>query len=137
MQLNLFQNILNEVSKININEFINEIIERLEKMEQELVIDRFEGNIVVCEDRKTKEKIEILKQDIDEGLKEGDIIKQEKGKYIKRFSGWTQSNISVVRLRNNASAALSNATTISNNGTAITTPKMPFQKTLFFLPCVL
>ena len=83
MQLNLFQNILNEVSKININEFINEIIERLEKMEQELVIDRFEGNIVVCEDRKTKEKIEILKQDIDEGLKEGDIIKQEKGKYIK------------------------------------------------------
>lgn len=83
MQLNLFQNIVNEIRKIDINEFINEIIERLEKMEQELVIDRFEGNIAICEDRKTKQKIEISKQDLSEEIKEGDIIKKEKGKYIK------------------------------------------------------
>ena len=85
MQINLFQNIVNEISKIDINNFINEIIERLEKMEQELVIDRFEGNIAICEDRKTGEKVEILKENLEEGLKEGDIIKEENGKYIKNI----------------------------------------------------
>lgn len=85
MQINLFQNIVNEISKIDINNFINEIIERLEKMEQELVIDRFEGNIAICEDRKTGKKVEILKEDLEEGLKEGDIIKEENGKYIKNI----------------------------------------------------
>lgn len=85
MQINLFQNIVNEVSKININEFINEIIERLEKMEQELVIDRFEEDFVICEDRKTGKKVEILKEDLEEGLKEGDIIKEENGKYVKNI----------------------------------------------------
>lgn len=84
MQINLFKNISNEIKKIDINEFIKEIKERLEKMEQELVIDRFEGNIAICEDRKLGEKIEILKENLEEGLKEGDIIKQEKGKYIKQ-----------------------------------------------------
>ena len=83
MQINLFKNISNEINKIDINEFIREIKERLIKMEQELVIDRFEGNIAICEDRKTGEKIEILKENIENNLKEGDIIKQEKGKYIK------------------------------------------------------
>ena len=85
MQINLFQNIVNEINKLDINSFINEIIERLEKMEQELVIDRFEGNIAVCEDRKTGKKIEILKEDLEEGLKEGDIIKEKNGKYVKNI----------------------------------------------------
>ena len=62
MQLNLFQNIANEIKKIDVNEFINEIKERLEEMEEELVIDRFEGNVAVCEDRKTGKTIEILKE---------------------------------------------------------------------------
>ena len=35
MQLGLFQNIVNEIRKINISDFINEVIERLEKMEEE------------------------------------------------------------------------------------------------------
>lgn len=83
MQLNLFQNIANEIKKININEFINEIMERLEKMEQELVIDRFEGNIAVCEDSKTGKKVEISKENLEEGLKEGSIIKEENGKYVQ------------------------------------------------------
>lgn len=83
MQINLFKNISNEIKKIDINEFIKEIKERLEKMEQELVIDRFEGNVAICEDRKSGEKIEILKENLEKDLKEGDIIKLEKGKYIK------------------------------------------------------
>lgn len=83
MQLNLFQNIANEIKKIDINGFINEIIERLDKMEKELVIDRFEGNIAVCEDRKTGKKVEILKENLEKGLKEGDIIKEQNGSYIQ------------------------------------------------------
>lgn len=83
MELNLFENIVNEIKKIDLGEFINQIIERLDIMEKELVIDRFEENIAICEDRKTGEKYEILKENLDENLKEGDIIKEEKGKYVK------------------------------------------------------
>ena len=83
MQINLFKNIVNQIDKIDINKFISDIREGLEKMEQELVIDRFEGNVAICEDRKTGAKIEILKENLEENLKEGDIIKQEKGKYIQ------------------------------------------------------
>ena len=83
MELNLFENIVNEIKKIDLGEFINQIIERLDVMEKELVIDRFEEDIAICEDRKTGEKYEILKENLDENLKEGDIIKEEKGKYVK------------------------------------------------------
>lgn len=83
MELNLFENIVNEIKKIDLGEFINQIIERLDVMEKELVIDRFEEDIAICEDRKTGKKYEILKENLDENLKEGDIIKEEKGKYIK------------------------------------------------------
>lgn len=83
MELNLFENIVNEMKKINVEEFINQIIERLDKMEKELVIDRFEEDIAICEDRKTGKKYEISKENIDKDLKEGDIIKEEKGRYIR------------------------------------------------------
>ena len=83
MQLGLFQNIVNEIRKINISDFINEVIERLEKMEEELVIDRFEENIAVCEDRKTGKIIEIPIEKIQENVKEGDVIKQVEGIYKK------------------------------------------------------
>lgn len=68
---------------MNVNELVNEIIERLKQMEEVLVIDRFESNIAVCEDRKTGKVKEIPKENIEEGLKEGDIIKFENGKYVQ------------------------------------------------------
>ena len=83
MRLDLFQNIANEIKKIDINEFINEIRERLEKMEEEIVIDRFENNIAVCEDIKTGKIIEIPRKSIEKDAKEGDIIKNIEGKYKK------------------------------------------------------
>lgn len=83
MQLNLFQNIGKQLSKINIDDFIKEITERLNKMEEELVIDRFEENIAVCEDRKTGSIKEILKDDLPEGMLEGSLIKKENGKYVE------------------------------------------------------
>ena len=83
MQLNLFQNIGKQLSKINMDDFIKEITERLNKMEEELVIDRFEGNIAVCEDRKTGNIKEIPKEDLPEEVTEGSFIKKENGKYIE------------------------------------------------------
>ena len=81
MRLDLFQNIANEIKKIDINEFINEIRERLEKMEEEIIIDRFENNIAVCEDIKTGKIIEIPRKSIEKDAKEGDIIKNIEGIY--------------------------------------------------------
>lgn len=83
MQLGLFQNIVNEIRKINISDFISEVTERLTNMEEELVIDKFEENIVICEDRKTGKIIEIPRKDIQENVKEGDIIKKIEGIYKK------------------------------------------------------
>ena len=83
MQLGLFQNIVNEIRKINISDFINEVSERLEKMEEELVIDRFEDNTAICEDRKTGRIIEIPRNNIEKNVKEGDIIKKVAGIYQK------------------------------------------------------
>lgn len=83
MQLGLFQNIVNEIRRINISDFISEVTERLEKMEEELVIDRFEENSAICEDRKTSRIIEIPRENIEENVKEGDVIKKVEGIYKK------------------------------------------------------
>lgn len=83
MQLDLFKNIAKEMQKIEINQFLQELVERLTKMEEEYVIDRFEGSIAICEERKTGKKKEILKEELPEGIKEGSVLKEENGKYVK------------------------------------------------------
>ena len=50
--------------------------------EQCLVIDRFEGDIAVCEDRKTLEMININIQQLPAEVKEGDVIKLIDGLYV-------------------------------------------------------
>ena len=52
-------------------------------MKDELVIDRYEGNFAICEDRKTRKMKKISKEKIEKGLKEGSIIKYENGKYVQ------------------------------------------------------
>ena len=91
MQLDLFQNIINEVKKIDMGEFIKEISERMKQMEEELVIDRFEGNIAICEDRKTGKIKEIEIEKLQDNLQEGSVIKQENGKYVQ--ANWKQEEI--------------------------------------------
>ena len=83
MELNLLKNISNHIKDMDIGKFINEIEERFNEMEEELVIDRYEGDYAICEDRKTGAKKEILKTELQEGLEEGSVIKKENGKYIK------------------------------------------------------
>ena len=78
--MDLLQNIGKQVKTVA-EELIELLEERLTKMEQELVIDRFEGDIAVCEERNTKQKIEILKKDLPNEAKEGSILIFQEGKY--------------------------------------------------------
>jgi len=82
MKLNLFKNLSEGLQNVDVNKFIEEIKERLNKMEQELVIDRFEGNIAVCEDRKTKKMYHISKDELPKDVVEGTVLKYENGKYV-------------------------------------------------------
>jgi nucleoid DNA-binding protein len=82
LNIDILQNLVKTVSKIDVNEFINELTERLKIMEQELVVDRFEGEFAVCEDRKTKQTHNIEISKLPENIKEGNVIKFENGKYI-------------------------------------------------------
>lgn len=82
MQLNLFQNIAKGMKSTQVSNFMKEISERLKEMEEELVIDRYEGEIAICENKVTKEKKEIRKEELPKGLKEGSIIRREHGRYV-------------------------------------------------------
>lgn len=81
---NFFRTLENEAhSKINIENFMKEIESRLKNMqeEKEYTIDRFEGDLAVCEDRKTKEMINIKRKDLPEDSREGSILKLKNGKF--------------------------------------------------------
>lgn len=78
---NNIENNLSEVQKINsIQDFINKIKNKL-KQENIWVIDRFEGELVICENRNTKQLISIKSNQIPSEAKEGDVLKLVNGKY--------------------------------------------------------
>ena len=56
-------------------------IEKLQKMEETLVVDRIENNIAVCENRKNGKMQNISLTDLPAGVTEGTILKWENGKY--------------------------------------------------------
>ena len=66
-----------------IQDFINEIQERIEqeKAKMVLVVDRFEGDIAVCEDRETEEITNIDKSELPEDVHEGDVLRFNNDKY--------------------------------------------------------
>lgn len=64
-----------------IQDFLNDLSERLEKMEEILVVDRIEGNIAVCENRASSKMQDIAISDLPKGVKEGDVLKWKDGKY--------------------------------------------------------
>lgn len=96
--MNLFENLekLIENEKVkNINP-VNDKYENISQDElqlankldaiEEFTVDRFEDNVVVLENRKTQEIINMEKEELPEGLKTGDIIKKINGKfYIDRI----------------------------------------------------
>lgn len=68
-------------SKLNTNKIIenNDLKEELNAI---YVIDRFEGNYAVCENRETQEMKNINIYELPENIKEGDVLKYENGEYI-------------------------------------------------------
>lgn len=78
---NLSQNMDDKIYLANISNFLKELSERIEKMQDVLIIDRFEGEYAVCEKSKTKEMIDIKIEDLPEGSKEGTVLKLKNGKY--------------------------------------------------------
>ena len=85
--INKLQDLKNEIlTNEEIEKFIKDIDERLENMENEIktyTVDRIEGNIVVCENRATKEMININIKDLPEDISEGEIIENINGKFYK------------------------------------------------------
>ena len=64
----------NEV-KTGVGEFIHQISERMKMMEKDIwVVDRFEGEYVICENRNTKEKLP-------KEIKEGSVLNYKEGKF--------------------------------------------------------
>ena len=51
-------------------------------MEKDIwVVDRFEGEYVICENRNTKEKLEIQKEKLPKEIKEGSVLNYKEGKF--------------------------------------------------------
>lgn len=65
----------------NISQTEIELAQKLDAVE-EFSIDRFEEDMIVLENRKNGEKININKDKLPRNLKEGDIIKRINGKYF-------------------------------------------------------
>ena len=82
MLLDGLEKMAQEIKQVDIGHFIEQITERLEKMDEKWVIDRMEGNIAICEERNTGKKKEIAKEQLPEGAKEGSVLKQENEKYV-------------------------------------------------------
>ena len=84
--------LINEMAKViennknintgnGINEDEIELAQKLDAIE-EFTVDRFEENYVVLENRKTNEIINVNKNELPEGIDEGDILDKINGKYI-------------------------------------------------------
>ena len=57
-------------------------IELMDSNIKEYTIDRFEGNIAVCEDRATKEMTNIKIENLPKGIKEGSILTYKNGEFF-------------------------------------------------------
>lgn len=72
---------LGQTIKNYFQDFLDKIAERLEKMEEVLVVDRIEGDFAVCENRNSGKMQSIPLLDLPENIKDGTIIKWSNGKY--------------------------------------------------------
>ena len=93
--LNLFENLNDRINKIleetkkekiikpsNIYEDELNLAKKLDAIE-EYTIERFEENIVVLENRENQKMINVGRDKIPEGVKEGDIVRVINGKILK------------------------------------------------------
>lgn len=94
--MNFFEDLENEIEKdlenkmqdnditIKNCEISEEEIELAKKLNaiEEFTIDRLEEDIVVLENRKTQEIINLKKEELPKGVKTGDILKKINGKFL-------------------------------------------------------
>ncbi len=81
MENNIEENInITEEKSSFVEKLIKEIIQKLEK-EKILVIDRFEGNFAVCEDRESGKMHNIEISKLPKDVNEGDVIKFKNNQY--------------------------------------------------------
>ncbi len=83
---NLVKSVVREFTQDNenlVSNFIKEMEEKLQNMNniKEYTVDRFEGNMAICEDRETKEMINIKIEDLPSEIKEGSILAYKNGKF--------------------------------------------------------
>ena len=76
-----------------VQSFLKQIAERLEKMEEVLVVDRIEGNIAVCENRKTKKMQNIPMTNLPNDIEEGSVLKWKDVKYERDTSKEIENRI--------------------------------------------
>lgn len=81
---NIKKELEKETQKINYSIIDNVELELAEKLDaiQEFSIDRIEGNIIVLENRKNGEIVNLEKSRLPSNIKEGDILKCINGKYM-------------------------------------------------------
>ena len=87
MKFDLFNNLEQNISSNNSNNFIesfiNELKSYLDKSLNPLyTLDRFEGNFAVLENRNTKKMTDIPISNIPANAKEGDILRLSNGSYV-------------------------------------------------------
>ena len=87
MKFDLFNNLNQNISSNNSNNFIESFINELKTyLEQSFnpmyTLDRFEGSFAVLENRNSKKMIDIPISNIPSEAKEGDILKLSNGSYI-------------------------------------------------------
>ena len=66
----------------NINKELTENTDLEKELDVTYVIDRFEGNYAVCENRETQEMKNINIYELPENIKEGDVLRYENGEYF-------------------------------------------------------
>ncbi|MBR1653607.1 MAG: DUF3006 domain-containing protein [Clostridia bacterium] len=71
---------LQNQNKEFITDFVNQLKQKIESVKT-LVIDRFEGNLAVCENRETGEMMNIDISKLPENIEEGDVLKLENNEY--------------------------------------------------------
>lgn len=70
------------IKNANISEDELSLAQKLDAI-KEYTVERFEENILVLEDRKTQKMLNIEKNKLPNKIKEGDIIKEINGKFLK------------------------------------------------------
>ena len=77
--LELGQEIENKMSEMGNKSFLD----ILKSNNEEFVVDRFEGDIAILENRNTKEMIEVDRKELPDTIKEGEYLNRVNGKFIK------------------------------------------------------